>query len=53
MFQPGAAQAPGFGAPGQAGAPGFLGTTPGYGDAAVQAVRSCAPHEAMQQFSLG
>ncbi len=37
MFQPGGMQAPGFGAPGQAQAPGFPGA-PGYGDP-TQAVR--------------
>lgn len=38
MFQPGGAQAPGFGAPGQAAVPGFRGAG-GYGDPATQAVR--------------
>ena len=38
VFQPGGAQAPGFGMPGQALAPGFAGAG-GYSDSATQAVR--------------
>ena len=38
VFQPGGAQAPGFGMPGQAQAPGFAGAG-GYSDSATQAVR--------------